>query len=210
MNFKTEGNTIRVLSEIYKKNFLIQGFKPVFWCLDCKSALADAEVEYSNVISNSIYVKFKIQSEDFLHEKLNFKIPRDEEISVVIWTTTPWTIPANKAVAFNPKFSYSVIKLNDQYLVFSEDLVDDILKKNKIENYINLGPINSETLLSLKLKHPITEIDIPLIPGSHVTNDTGTGFVHTAPAHGLDDFIIGKKFKLNYDSPLNDSGVFES
>ena len=210
MNFQTEANTIRVLSEIYKQNFLIQGFKPVFWCLDCKSALADAEVEYSDIISNSIYVKFKIQRADLLYEKLNLKIPDEAEIFVVIWTTTPWTIPANKAVAFNPKFTYSVIKLNDQYLVLSEDLVDDIFKKNKIENYINLGSISTEILSSLKLKHPITETDIPLIPGNHVTNDTGTGFVHTAPAHGLDDFNIGKKFKLNYDSPLNNSGIFES
>ena len=210
MNFKTEANTIRVLSEIYKQNFLIQGFKPVFWCLDCKSALADAEVEYSDIISNSIYVKFKIQRTDLLHEKLNLKIPDEEEIFVVIWTTTPWTIPANKAVAFNPKFSYSVIKLNDQYLILSEDLVDDLFKKNKIENYINLGSISTEILSSLKLKHPITGTDIPLIPGDHVTNDTGTGFVHTAPAHGLDDFNIGKKFKLNNDSPLNDYGIFES
>ena len=204
MNFQTEANTIRVLSEIYKQNFLIQGFKPVFWCLDCKSALADAEVEYSDVVTNSIYVKFKIQRTDFLREKLNLDIPNEEEIFVVIWTTTPWTIPANKAVAFNPKFSYSVIKLNDQYLLLSEDLVDDILKKNKVENYIKLGSISTEIFSSLKLKHPITETDIPLIPGDHVTNDTGTGFVHTAPAHGLDDFNVGKKFKLNNDSPLND------
>lgn len=212
MNYRYEADIIRALAKIIKNNYLKRGYKPVYWCLDCASALAEAEVEYADKTSAAIDVRFVVvDQKDFLtrfdHNVLTTSLP----ISIPIWTTTPWTLPANQAVALHPGLSYVLVEIDgSECVLLAEDLLDVTLARYGIKNHRVLGNILGEKLEYVKLKHPFYSRHVPVVLGEHVTVDAGTGAVHTAPAHGQDDYVIGKKYDLLTQSPVGDEGCFIS
>lgn len=212
MDFKFEADIIRSLAKIYQNGYIQKGSKPVYWCLDCGSALAEAEVEYADKTSPAIDVRFKVIDEaDFLSrfEGLPAQKKMTKGISIPIWTTTPWTLPANQAVALNPFLTYALVECDGQeFLLIAEALLETVLKRYGIENFYTLGMITGEKLTGVKLQHPFYARQVPVIVGDHVTVEAGTGAVHTAPAHGQDDYVIGKQFHLPMDNPVGDNGCF--
>jgi isoleucyl-tRNA synthetase len=209
LNKKTEADIVRSLGKIYQNNMLYQGNKPVHWCLDCGSALAEAEVDYENKTSISIDVAFKGVDQTGLHQLFNSSKLR-KDIYAVIWTTTPWTLPANEAISVNPKLKYVLVELEEKLLVIADELVDKFAARTgQIVNKINstLG----QELENFLFNHPFyVEKHVPVILGDHVTTEDGTGLVHTAPAHGLDDYVVGMKYKLPVENPVNEEGSFKS
>lgn len=205
-----EANIIRSLAKILKKGHLLKGYKPVHWCLDCASALAEAEVEYKDKTSSAIDVRFKVVDEkDFLSRFENIA-EGNGEISIPIWTTTPWTLPANQAVALNPMLTYVLVQANKERLLIAEDLLQAVMQRYQIEKFSILGKIRGEQLEKISLHHPFYDRRVPVVLGDHVTVDSGTGAVHTAPAHGEDDFVIGKKYQLPVENPVGDDGCYIS
>ena len=214
MDFAFEANIIRSLSRIIENGHLQQGFKPVHWCTDCGSALAEAEVEYQDKISPAIDVRFA-----FVDEAIADKFDHPEghrghgPVSVVIWTTTPWTIPANRAVALNAELNYSLVQVEEgpngaERLVLATDLVKDVMARAGIEKYHALGFCKGAALELCKLKHPLYDFEVPVVLGEHVTTDSGTGAVHTAPGHGQEDFVVGLKYGLEVANPVGANGVY--
>lgn len=209
---KFEATQIRVFSKIAERGLVNKGLKPVYWCADCETALAEAEVEYADHTSHSIYVKFTLTSEDAQKAYSKAGITSDKELAAVIWTTTPWTLPANLAVALHPKFTYSFIETTKypEVLVIAKELVENFLKDLEIEEneYKILGETQGESFELLKAKHPFFDRESLLILGDHVTTEAGTGCVHTAPGHGLEDYEVGNKYKIGVVSPVNNKGIF--
>lgn len=197
MDYRYEANIIRALAKIYQKGYLQKGYKPVYWCLDCASALAEAEVEYYDKTSPSIDVRFK-----FLKKMHNL------ETSIPIWTTTPWTLPANEAVAVNPSIHYVLVESEGEGFVIAEALVDQVMQRYGKSDYKKLDTFLGEKLEFLKLHHPFYEKEVPIVLGEHVTVDTGTGAVHTAPAHGQEDFVMGVRYRLPLENPVGNNGCF--
>ena len=213
MNFDTEANIIRSLGKIAENGHLQQGFKPVHWCTDCGSALAEAEVEYKDKQSPAIDVKFT-SVDNKVAEK--FSHPENHEgegdISVVIWTTTPWTLPANRAVSVHPKVEYTLVQceteVGKQRLILASDLVTSCMDRFGIDKYHALGFCKGADLDLTQFKHPFYDFTVPVICGDHVTTDSGTGCVHTAPGHGVDDFVVGKQYDLEVANPVGANGVY--
>jgi isoleucyl-tRNA synthetase len=209
MDFSYEANIIRALGEIIKKGHLAQGSKPVHWCVECGSALAEAEVEYANKTSPAIDVKFTvIDKKEFLSK---FQIENknlNDEISIPIWTTTPWTLPANEAVALNPEFDYVLIQTPTEKLLLAEILLENCIERFEIKDLQILAKVKGEKLENILLQHPFYHRQVPIIMGDHVTTETGTGAVHTAPAHGLDDYLISTKYNLPIVNPVGGNGCF--
>ncbi len=201
-----EAQIIRELAKVAQKGLLYKQKKPVYWCWSCRTALAEAEVEYKNISSPSIYVKFKMKS---VPDQLRVD---DREIYVVIWTTTPWTLPANLAVALNPNIRYSVIAVDDQkdLFVIAEDLIEDFVKDCGFMQYKIIKIFRPDFLDGLLLQHPFLDCDSVIIFGDHVTVERGTGCVHTAPGHGEEDYIVGLKYGLDIYSPVDEAGRFTS
>ena len=197
MDFKTEAGIIRALGRMIAAGHMEPGFKPVFWCIDCRSALAEAEVEYEDKASPSIYVRYPVADIDKFIGK--FKWPKKEvhgPVSVVIWTTTPWTLPASEAVALHPQSRYVLVPVNGragpEVLCVAQDLLDKPHLKELLMGRGNAShPVAGGELDRLLLRHPFYDRQVPIILGRHVTLDAGTGAVHTAPAHGHDDFLAG-------------------
>lgn len=210
MDFKYEANIIRSLAKILQNGHLQKGYKPVYWCLDCGSALAVAEVEYADKTSPAIDVRFFVIDEQAFLQRFDHVDPGKGPISIPIWTTTPWTLPANQAVALNPLLIYSLVQINDERIVIAKDLLETVMQRYSIEHYTVLGDVVGEKLEHVLLKHPFFERNVPVICGDHVTVESGTGAVHTAPAHGEDDFIVGKKYNLPVENPVGDDGCFIS
>ncbi len=210
MDFKYEADTIRCLAKIMKNGHLQKGYKPVYWCLDCASALAEAEVEYADKVSPAIDVRFKVVDE--LAFLMRFKKIEKSHgpISVVIWTTTPWTLPANQAVALNSQTNYVLVACGDERLVVAEALLNQLMQRYEIKNFRVLGEVTGDALEHVALQHPFYERTVPIVLGDHVTVETGTGAVHTAPAHGQDDYVVGKKYNLPLDNPVGDNGCYIS
>lgn len=218
MDFDFEANAIRSLGKIIENGHLRKGFKPVHWCTDCGSALAEAEVEYQDKQSPAIDVNFVVDDESTILER--FAVQSVEAghgpLSVVIWTTTPWTLPANRAVAMHADLSYVIVQveqpdaaqLNRQRIILAKDLVADVMGRYGIENYQILGECLGKNLELLQLNHPFYARKVPIILGEHVTTDSGTGCVHTAPGHGQEDFVVGKQYGLEIANPVNAHGVF--
>ena len=206
MDFKTEANIIRALGKIIDAGHLHKGSKPVHWCIDCASALAEAEVEYEDRTSPAIDVCFPFVDQDAIHDK------GEGEISIVIWTTTPWTLPANQAVSVHPDFEYVLVQCQTengpQRLVLAKELHESVLQRSGIEENKILATFNGATLEGLKLKHPFYDREVPVILGHHVTLEAGTGAVHTAPGHGQDDYIVGMQYDLPVDNPVGSNGCF--
>lgn len=212
MNFLSEANEIRALGKILEAGFLYRGLKPVHWCLDCASALAEAEVEYQNKTSPAIDVAFSMVNVEKISKK--FGVDRGifenlKKISAVIWTTTPWTLPANEALCVHPDFVYGLYKIaDDSALILQVDLSKSALKRYGFENATQLGTANGKSLEGLEFHHPFQNKNVPIILGTHVTTDAGTGIVHTAPAHGLDDYNVGTRYNLPISKPIDDEGCF--
>lgn len=206
MDYQYEANIIRSLARIVAKGHLQKGSKPVYWCLDCASALAEAEVEYKDKTSPAIDVRFRVVDEKEFATLFN--LTHTKPISVPIWTTTPWTLPGNEAVAINPYIEYCLVELKDECLLIAAPLVESVLKKYQSENYQIIGTTLGENLEKRLLQHPFYDKEVPIILGEHVTMDSGTGAVHTAPAHGVDDYEVGKKYNLPVVNPVGDDGCF--
>ena len=215
MDSSYEGNQLRALAEIIRRGHLYKGLKPVHWCLDCGSALAEAEVEYEDKVSPSIYVMFPVVDEKtFLAKMQPGKSLGQGPMSVLIWTTTPWTLPANQAVALNKEFDYVLIQVKVegvlQRILLAGGLLNAVLEGCGIKDaYLGtLAHASGADLAGLELQHPFYQRVVPMVLGEHVTLDDGTGAVHTAPGHGQEDFVVGLKYGLKVDNPVDSHGVF--
>ncbi len=205
-----EAEQVRVFGEMYKKGYIEKGLKPVYWCASCETALAEAEVEYADHTSTSIYVRFKFDEES--SKKINdlVEATKGKDVYAVIWTTTPWTIPSNMAISMHPKFEYTFFDYkNDVYVVASE-LLSSFLKDVEWDeaDIKVLGSCIGSDLELLNTKHPLVDRKSPIILGEHVTLDAGTGSVHTAPGHGLEDYEVGCRYGIEVFSPLDSKGVW--
>jgi len=190
MDFKTEADIMRALGEIYQNGYLYQGSKPVHWCVDCGSALAEAEVEYEDVNSPAIDVGFKVASSAALSAAFGVAVTSDAY--AVIWTTTPWTLPANQAVSVHPEFSYDLIASSKGLLILAHELAAATLSRYGETAAQTLATCKGAALEGLLLQHPFDQRQVPVICGGHVTAEAGTGLVHTAAAHGNDDWLVMK------------------
>ncbi|MFN6881080.1 isoleucine--tRNA ligase, partial [Proteus mirabilis] len=206
MDYKTEANTIRALARIIANGHLLKGAKPVHWCTACGSSLAEAEVEYYDKTSPSIDVRFRAVDSNAVAAK--FGVVTDKPISLVIWTTTPWTLPANRAIALNGEFNYALVSFDDECVILAADLVEHVMKRIGVTDWAVLGECKGSDLELLRFNHPFMGFDVPAILGDHVTLDAGTGAVHTAPGHGPDDFVIGQKYGLEVANPVGPNGCY--
>jgi isoleucyl-tRNA synthetase len=193
-----EAQQIKVFGEMAKKGYIYKGLKPVYWSPSSESALAEAEIEYQDKKSASIYVSFKVTEG---------KGVLDSETSIVIWTTTPWTIPANLAISLHPELTYVICEVNKEKFVVAEDLLEAVSKEVGWVDVQVLNKVKGTDLEYIKCKHPFYERESVVILGEHVTTDAGTGCVHTAPGHGEDDFLVGQKYGLDVLCPVDDKGV---
>lgn len=213
MHFTYEANIVRTLGKILEQGHIQQGFKPVHWCIECGSALAEAEVEYIDKTSPAIDVLFKVIDEDDLFVlEHRFVAAGDGPVFIPIWTTTPWTLPANQAIAVHPELIYVLVQIHTQSgemrLLLAEDLLSSSMKRYDIENYKILATFQGKILEQLKCQHPFYDRIVPVVLGEHVTTEAGTGCVHTAPGHGQEDYIIGEKYGLSIDNPVGNDGRF--
>ena len=207
MDFQFEADIMRTLGQIHANGYLYQGQKPVHWCVDCGSALAEAEVEYEDKTSPAIDVAFAVRDVGALAQALGMKEPH-QPVYAVIWTTTPWTLPANQAVSVHPEFTYDLIQTPKGILILAHDLAETCLSRYGYEQVELVAQVQGAALEHMALQHPFYERVVPLICGDHVTLDAGTGLVHTAPAHGLDDYVVGGRYKLPVECPVGDDGKF--
>ncbi len=216
MDFKFEANIIRALGQIIDKGHLHKGSKPVHWCVDCGSALAEAEVEYEDKTSPSIDVRFEVLDDAALMARCHHVEGHEGKgpLSVVIWTTTPWTLPANQAVALHPELDYAIVQTDGvgehvpERLIIAEALLKEVMARYEVEDYRVMAYAKGEALEGLKLAHPFYDREVPIILGDHVTTEAGTGAVHTAPGHGQEDYVVGSRYKLKVDNPVDADGKF--
>nr|WP_242470794.1 isoleucine--tRNA ligase [Thiocystis violacea] len=214
MDFGFEAEIIRSLGRIIANGHLQKGEKPVHWCIDCGSALAEAEVEYADKQSIAIDVRFPVVDPEALGERCHGTPSGCGEgpVSVVIWTTTPWTLPANQAVALNAELEYVIVEAETEHgqerLIVAEGLLKDTMDRWDVEHYRVLGYGRGIDFEGVKLKHPFYDREVPVIVGEHVTLEAGTGAVHTAPGHGLEDYIVGQRYGLPVDNPVGGDGRF--
>ncbi|MDP5213021.1 isoleucine--tRNA ligase [Pseudoalteromonas tunicata] len=214
MNFDFEANAVRALGRIIKNGHFHKGSKPVHWCTDCGSALAEAEVEYQDKQSPAIDVSFSFIDQALLADKFSLLADHqgEGEAKIVIWTTTPWTLPANRAVAIHANVEYSLVQVDTdagkQRLVIASDLVKDAMDRYGFSQYHALGYCQGAQLEHLQVQHPFYDFTVPVILGEHVTIDSGTGAVHTAPGHGQEDFVVGKLYDLEVANPVGANGVY--
>ncbi|MDH5543283.1 MAG: isoleucine--tRNA ligase [Nitrospinota bacterium] len=204
MNYKYEADTVRELAKFIENGSLYQGLKPVHWCVSCCTALAEAEVEYEDHVSPSVFVKFPLWEGEA--EKLG--LPSDREVSILIWTTTPWTIPANRAVAVHPGFDYSAVEYKDGILILATELAGKVLSKLGVDDVKSVKTFKGSELENVDTRHALYEKRSPIITGMHVTLEQGTGAVHTAPGHGQDDYIVGLKYGLEVYNPVRGDGRY--
>ena len=213
MDFKTEANTVRALGEIAKNGYLIRGYKPVYWSVVGGSALAEAEVEYHDKTSFSIDVCYPVVDEDDLAKRCG-DLSGEGPISVLIWTTTPWTLPSSQAVSLNSDLSYVVVQLKrqlgEQRLIMAEVLVEQVMKRGALEaeDFEIVGRVQGSELEQLLLQHPFYERQVPVLLGDHVTTDAGTGCVHTAPDHGMEDFVVAQQYDIETLNYVLGDGTF--
>lgn len=190
---------IRVFGKMAEKGYIYKGLKPIYWSPSSESALAEAEIEYKDVKSPSIYVAFKI---------VDGKGLIDEATSLVIWTTTPWTIPSNLGIAVHPEYEYAVVVADGKKYVLAKELVETVAEEIGWKQVEVISELKGKDMEFMTAQHPLYDRTSLVILGDHVTLDAGTGLVHTAPGHGDDDYIIGQKYKLGVLSPIDDRGCF--
>ncbi len=188
-----EAKQIKVFGAMAKKNFIYKGMKPVYWCTDCETALAEAEIEYAEDETKSIYVKFQVKDDRGVFSGFD-----TSKIFFVIWTTTTWTLPGNVAISLNPTFDYALVSANGEYYVVASELAENFAKIAELESYEIVKEFKGTDLEYITCRHPFLDRESLIIVGDHVTLDAGTGCVHTAPGFGADDFIACK----GYDLPI--------
>ncbi|MDD5456541.1 MAG: class I tRNA ligase family protein, partial [Candidatus Margulisbacteria bacterium] len=193
-----EKAVIELFGKLADNNLIYQGKKPIHWCFHCKTALAEAEIEYDDEKSPSIYVKFPLTVDFKKHKK----------VSLLVWTTTPWTLPANVAVAVHPGLTYILAETNKGLLIFAEDLKEVLTQKLELGEVRVLETMKGKELLDLRYKHPFADRLSPVVLGNFVSNEDGTGLVHIAPGHGYDDYLVGLEYKLPMIMPVDESGIF--
>ncbi|MCO7263754.1 isoleucine--tRNA ligase [Dickeya zeae] len=211
MDFKTEANIIRALGRIIENGHLHKGAKPVHWCADCGSALAEAEVEYYDKTSPAIDVAFNAVDRAAVLAKFGLTADAvDGDVALVIWTTTPWTLPANRAISLNAEFDYALIQVAGKAIIVAEGLADAVAKRVAgSDASTRLGhAVKGSELELLRFRHPFLDFDVPAILGDHVTLDAGTGAVHTAGGHGPDDYVISQKYQLEIANPVGPNGCY--
>jgi len=213
-----EAEQLRGFAAIIKNGHLYKGYKPVHWCLNCRSALAEAEVEYEDKTSPSVYVRFEVVDHNDLAERIGLAMTDQMALfdnvptSVPIWTTTPWTLPANRAVAVHPQFDYSLVEFDlgngTERLVLATELVKTVMHALAVGGWTVIAETKGAALENLLLQHPFYDRQVPIVLGDYVTLDAGTGAVHTAPGHGLDDYIAGRRYNLEIENPVGGDGRF--
>ncbi|WP_075186697.1 isoleucine--tRNA ligase [Teredinibacter haidensis] len=207
MDFKTEADIVRSLGKIIENGHLVKGFKPVYWSVVGGSALAEAEVEYQDKTSFSIDVKYAVVDEAELVSRVG-ELSGNGKVSVVIWTTTPWTLPSSQAVSVNADLDYVVLQLGDERLLLAEALVESVSKRVGFENAEVVASCKGSVLENLQVRHPFYDHILPVILGDHVTTDAGTGCVHTAPDHGMEDFVVGTKYGIETLNYVDGHGIY--
>ncbi|MBV2235166.1 MAG: isoleucine--tRNA ligase [Sterolibacterium sp.] len=212
MAYQTEAAEIRALGKIMQQGYLYRGLKPVNWCLDCGSALAEAEVEYEDKTSPAIDVAFPVVDGTALATAFGLTdaaaaVGQERAAFAVIWTTTPWTLPANEAVSVHPEFTYDLIETPKGRLILAHELAAACLERYQLTGSL-LASCQGTALEGLRLRHPFQTREVGIICGTHVTAEAGTGQVHTAPAHGVDDYVVGRKYDLPVNNPVGDDGCF--
>ncbi len=205
-----EGEELRQFAHLVRKGYVYQGLKPVHWCPVFKTALAEAELEYEDHTSPSVFVRFPFSDESTAALREANSELGDKPINAVIWTTTPWTLPANRAVCLHPNFIYTFVDCGDEYVLLANDLVSAFFEKTPLKSNGVVGNFTGKELeaIALKMKPPFSDEPVPMICGMHVTLEQGTGAVHTAPGHGHEDYLIGLEYKLQVFSPVDESGCF--
>ena len=208
MDFETEAAEIRAIGAILGTGLLYRGLKPVNWCIDCGSALAEAEVEYEDKTSPAIDVAFAAADPAAVAHAFGAgRVPA--RVAAVIWTTTPWTLPGNQAIAVHADVEYELVDTDRGALILAAPLREAALKRYGLAAGPVLGRATGVALEGLRFRHPFNDRDVPTVLAEHVTTESGTGLVHTAPAHGVEDFEIGVKYKLPLDQPVDDQGRFK-
>lgn len=204
-----EASVVKSFSDILKNNHIYHGSKPVHWCIESESALAEAEVEYKDLVSDAVDILFKISNQNKFKKVFSLE-DLQGDIFCCIWTTTPWTLPANQAIAIGDNIDYVLVKIKNKYVIIAEDLVDSFFAKDPDEivpkDFIKKFKGNS--LVGFQSEHPFYNKVVPIITAEHVTTENGTGLVHIAPGHGQDDYIAGLKNNLEVFNPVNDKGLF--
>ena len=205
-----EAEQVRVFGEMYKKGYIEKGLKPVYWCASCETALAEAEVEYADISSKSIYVRFEFDEDSMLKIK-NMIDTQGKKVYAIIWTTTPWTIPSNVAISMHPRFEYTFFEYSGDIYVAATDLLGTFLTDvGWEESDIKIvGTAIGQDFELMNTKHPLVDRKSKIILGEHVTLDAGTGLVHTAPGHGLEDYEVGVKYGVEVFSPLDATGCWK-
>ncbi|MGE5330088.1 MAG: isoleucine--tRNA ligase [Deltaproteobacteria bacterium] len=198
---KFEAKQIEVFGEMAKKGYIYKGLRPVYWCADCETALAEAEIEYAEDKNKSIFVKFEVKDDKGLFAGVK------EKVYFVIWTTTTWTLPGNMAVCLNADFDYALVKANNEVYVMAEELAEGVMKQATTTSYEILKRFKGSELEGIKCKHPFFDRESVVINGEHVTLEAGTGCVHTAPGHGQEDFQVCQKYGIEVVVPVDDKGV---
>lgn len=189
---KFEAEQIRIFGTMAKKGYIYRGLKPIYWCPECETALAEAEIEYAEDKANSIYVKFNVKEDNGVFEKMGID---KSKVYFVIWTTTTWTLPANVAISLNPDFEYSLVKSGEEIYVIATELVESTMAAGSITEYETIGTLKGSEMEYMKCYHPFIDRESMIIVGDHVTLEAGTGCVHTAPGHGVEDYIVCQKYK---------------
>ena len=211
MDPRYEAEQLRAFARLIERGLVYRGYKPVHWCLDCHSALAEAEVEYRDKRSDAIDVRFAVIDASALGERFGIE-PPDAPASVPIWTTTPWTLPGNRAVALNGELQYSLVEAERdgarEYLLVARDMLGSVADRYGLDDPPTAGTASGAALEGLELRHPFYDRVVPVVLGGHVTTEAGTGAVHTAPGHGHDDFALGVQYGLALDCPVDGDGNY--
>jgi isoleucyl-tRNA synthetase len=203
MNYRYQADIVRVFSRFVERGSVYKGLRPVHWCISCQTALAEAEVEYKDHTSYSVYVKFPFPDAARIDDSLAGK-----NVSIVIWTTTPWTLPANLGISFNPSFEYSAVEVGEEVFIVASGLLEQVAATIGWSEYRVITTIRGERFDRLNARHPFVDRNSLLMLGDHVTLDAGTGAVHTAPGHGYEDYVIGKQYGLDIYNPVDSRGYF--
>ncbi len=208
MDFRYQAAIARTFGRFVEKGLVYKGKKPVHWCIHCRTALAEAEVEYADHVSPSIYVEFPLAPES--QTELVSRIPglAGRDVSVVIWTTTPWTIPSNLAIAFHPEFDYAAYDVDGRAVIMAEALAPRVAEATGLTLGVPIAKMKGDQLEAIRFRHPLYARDSIAVLADYVTLDAGTGAVHTAPGHGADDFATGQKYGLEIYAPVGPGGHF--
>lgn len=208
MDFLSEANIVRTLSKVINNNYIYKGIKPVYWCFNCSSSLAEAEIEYFIKDSTSIDVEFVAVNNKNIFNIFGIN-DIDKNISMIIWTTMPWTIPANCAIALNEKYNYFLILIKKKYFIIAEKLIHSFMNRIKEKNYEVLASVKGKYLANQFFKHPLLNYHVKVIISNHVNLESGTGIVHIAPGHGPEDYFLAKKYNLKIINLIDEKGLFK-